>query len=164
LADIQKAMQTQDRTILVANDDEREVRMIRRALAKAKSGVAVQFVADGEEVLARLTGEYPFTNRRLFSFPDLLLLDLKLPRMNGLEVLEALRGHALLKRLPVIVLSGSERPKDIALALESGANSFVMKPSRPREFIAMIRAVQEYWLKWNRTTFVQTPQAPRQRR
>ena len=158
-------MQTQDRTILVANDDEREMRVIRRALTKAGSDVAVQFVSDGEEVLARLKGEHPFTNRRLFPFPDLLLLDLKLPRMNGVEVLEELRAHPLLRRLPVIVLGASERPKDIALALESGANSFLTKPSRHAGIHRDdARGAGVTGLKWNRTTFVQTPQAPRQRR
>jgi CheY-like chemotaxis protein len=153
-----------DRTILVANDDEQEVRLIRRAFAKAGSVATIQFAADGEEVLAHLKGEHPFANRKLFPFPDLLLLDLKMPRMNGFEVLEAVRAHPLLKRLPVIVLSSSDRPKDIALALEAGANSFLTKPARPQDLVTMIRAIQDYWLTWNRTTFVQTPQAPRLRR
>jgi CheY-like chemotaxis protein len=87
-----------DRTILVADDDEQEVRLIRRAFAKAGSMATIQFVTDGEEVLAHLKGEPPFANRKLFPFPDLLLLDLKMPRMNGIEVLEAVRGQALRRR------------------------------------------------------------------
>jgi len=62
------------------------------------------------------------------------------------------------------VLSSSDRPKDIALAMEAGANSFLTKPSSPRQFMAMIQAVRDYWLKWNRTAFVQTPAATRQRK
>jgi CheY-like chemotaxis protein len=154
----------QERTILVGNDDEQEVRLIRRAFAKTGSMATVQFAANGEEVMAHLKGEHPFANRKLFPFPDLLLLDLKMPRMDGVEVLEEVRAHPLLKRLPVIVLSSSERPKDIALALEAGANSFLTKPARPEDLVGMIRAIQDYWLKWNRTTFVQTPPTPRQRR
>ena len=154
----------QERTILVANDDEQEVRLFRRAFAKAGTLATVQFAADGEEVLAHLKGEPPFANRKLFPFPDLLLLDLRLPRMNGVEVLEEVRAQPLLKRLPVIVLSSSDRPKDIALALEAGANSFLTKPSRPQELVTMIRAIQDYWLTWNRTTFVQKPSGPRQRK
>ena len=154
----------QERTILVANDDEQEVRLFRRAFAKAGSMATVQFAANGEEVLAHLKGEHPFANRKLFPFPDLLLLDLRLPRMNGVEVLEEVRSHPLLKRLPVIVLSSSDRPKDIALALEAGANSFLTKPSRPGELVTMIRAIQDYWLTWNRTAFVQKASAPRQQR
>ena len=147
----------QERTILVANDDEQEVRLMRRAFAKAGSMATVQFAANGEEVLAHLKGEHPFANRKLFPFPDLLLLDLKMPRMKNIEVLEEVRAQPLLKRLPVIVLSSSDRPKDIALALEAGANSFLTKPSRPQELVMMIHAIQDYWLTWNRTTFVQTP-------
>jgi two-component system response regulator len=154
----------QERTILVGNDDEREIRLIRRAFVKAGSAPTVHFASDGEEVLAHLKGEPPFANRSLFPFPDLLLLDLRMPGLNGLEVLEEVRAHPLLKRLPVIVLSSSDRPKDIALAMEAGANSFLTKPASPREFMAMIQAVRDYWLEWNRTAFVQTPAAPRQRK
>lgn len=154
----------QDRTILVGNDNESEVRLIRRAMVKAGSVPTVHFASNGEEVLAHLKGEPPFANRSLFPFPDLLLLDLRMPRLSGLEVLEEVRAHPLLKRLPVIVLSTSDRPKDIALAMEAGANSFLTKPSSPREFMAMIRAVRDYWLKWNRTAFVQTPAGSRQKK
>ncbi len=149
---------------MVGNDNEPEVRLIRRAFVKAGAVPTVHFASDGEEVLAHLKGEPPFANRSLFPFPDLLLLDLRMPRLNGLEVLEEVRAHPLLKRLPVIVLSSSDRPKDIALAMEAGANSFLTKPSSPREFIAMIRAVGDYWMKWNRTAFVQRAAAPRQRK
>ncbi len=154
----------QDRTILIADDDEGEVHLLRRAFAKVGSIATIQFVTDGEEAMAYLKGEHPYANRKLFPFPDLLLLDLKMPRMNGLEVLEAVRGHSLLKRLPVIVLTVSDRSKDIALALEVGANSVLVKPKSSKELVQLARAVQDYWLKWNQTTFVQTPPAPRHRR
>lgn len=153
-----------DRTILIADDDEGEVHLLRRTFAKVGSSATIQFVTDGEEALAYLKGEHPYANRKLFPFPDLLLLDLKMPRMNGLEVLEAVRGHSLLKRLPVIVLTVSDRSKDIALALEAGANSVLVKPKSSKELAQLARAVQEYWLNWNQTAFVQKPPAPRNRR
>ena len=153
-----------DRTILIADDDEGEVHLLRRAFAKAGSVATIQFVTDGEEALAYLKGEHPYANRKLFPFPDLLLLDLKMPRMNGLEVLEAVRGHSLLKRLPVIVLTVSDRSKDIALALEAGANSVLVKPKSSKELTQLARAVQDYWLNWNQTAFVQKPSTPRNRR
>jgi len=154
----------QDQTILVVDDEESEVDLLRRAFAKAGSTAAMHFVLNGEEALSYLKGEHPFTNRKLFPFPDLMLLDLKMPRMSGIEVLEAVRGHSLLKRLPIIVLSVSDRAKDIALALEAGANSVLTKPKSSRELTNLARAVQDYWLKWNQTTFVQTPPVPRHRR
>jgi CheY-like chemotaxis protein len=154
----------QDRTILVADDDENEVLLLRPAFAKTDSLAALQFVTDGEEAMAYLKGEHPYSNRKLFPFPDLLLLDLKMPRMNGIEVLEAVRGHSLLKRLPVVVLTVSDRPKDIALALEAGANSVLTKPRSAKDLASLARAVQDYWLNWNQTTFVQTPPLPRRRR
>lgn len=160
----QQAWAMEERTLLVAEDDENEARLIRRAFANAGFAATVQFVADGEEALAYLKGEYPYSNRRLFPFPDLLLLKLKMPRLSGLDVLEAVRRHPLLKRLPVIVWSSSDRPKDIALALESGANSFLVKPGSQKEISALARAIEEYWLNWNRTTFVQAPLPSRHRR
>ena len=153
-----------DRTILVADDNEGEVHLLRRAFAKVGSGATIQFVTDGEEAVAYLKGEHPYANRKLFPYPDLLLLDLKMPRMNGLEVLEAVRGHSLLKRLPVIVLTVSDRSKDIALALEAGANSVLVKPKSSKELLQLARAVQDYWLNWNQTSFVQTPHASRHHR
>jgi CheY-like chemotaxis protein len=154
----------QDRTILVAEDDVTEVRVLRRAFAKAGCAATVQYVADGEEVMAYLKGEPPYTNRRLFPFPDLLLLDWKMPRMKGYEVLEAVRGHPLLKRLPVIVFSDSDRPRDIALAQEFGANSFLVKPKRQTELVTLVRAIESYWLKWNRTAMIQRPPESRVRK
>ncbi|SRR5581483_10601093 len=154
----------QDRTILVVDDQQDEIDLLRRAFSKVDSGAALHSVLNGEEALAYLKGEHPYSNRKLFPFPDLMLLDLKMPRMNGFEVLEAVRSHSLLKRLPVIVLTVSDRAKDIALALEAGANSVLTKPRSARELASLARAVQDYWLNWNQTTFVQTPHAPRQRR
>lgn len=154
----------QDRTILVADDDENEVQLLRRAFSRAGSEAALQFVSDGEQALAYLKGEHPYSNRNVFPFPDLLLLDLKMPRMNGLEVLEAVRGHPLLKRLPVVVLTVSDRSKDIALAIEAGANSVLTKPRGSRDLANLARAVQEYWLKWNQIAPVQATRAAGHRR
>jgi len=134
------------RTILVAEDREDDVFLIQRAFKRAGSKCSLQFVPNGEEALAYLRAERDYADRRIFPAPDLLLLDLKMPKKNGLEVLEVIRADPKLKKLTVIVFTSSDQPRDIDLALELGANSYLVKPSGLEALVGLMQRLEDYWL------------------
>src|SRR5438874_9323054 len=102
--------------ILFADDDENDRLLMRRALKGAGVSVEARDVHDGEEVIRYLQGEEPYADRGKFPFPDLLVLDLKMPRMNGLEVLGWLQQHPACSTLPVVMVSGSGLEEDVTEA------------------------------------------------
>ncbi|MDB6110187.1 MAG: response regulator [Pedosphaera sp.] len=138
-----------NRTILVAEDDENDVFLLQRAFAQARSQAALQFVPNGEEALAYLRGEDGYADRRTFPFPSLLLLDLKMPKKNGLEVLEVVRKDLLLRNLTVVIFTSSNQARDIDLALGLGANSYLVKPAKPEALASLLHRVEDYWLSLN---------------
>ena len=128
--------------VLLAEDDEDHVFLIRRALAGlAEVAVTVEVVGDGEQAVERL-GRARFAPGRP---PDLVLLDLKMPRMDGLEVLRRLRADEAARDLPVVVLTSSERAEDREEALRLGATWFVCKPLDGRRFRAELQQLADRW-------------------
>src|SRR5258707_14008043 len=113
--------------ILVVEDQENDILLLRRAFASAAMTNPVHIVRDGEEALAYLTGEGKYSNRAEHPLPDLILLDLKLPGMDGFRVLEWIRRQPGIRGLPVVVLTSSDRIQDVNRAYEIGANSFFVK-------------------------------------
>jgi CheY-like chemotaxis protein len=136
----------EEAVILVAEDCEDDIALIRLAFSKSKLLNPVQFVRDGEEAIAYLRGEGPYANRVEYPLPCLVILDLKMPRKNGLEVLEWIRGQPGLNALRVIVLTTSQEIRDVNQAYQLGANSFLVKPTDFNDFVAMTRALAGYWL------------------
>lgn len=134
--------------ILVAEDDASDVLLLKRAFAQTRMA-PVHYASDGEEVLAYLAGKPPFENPVRYPLPHLLLLDLKLPRMDGFEVLRCIRGQLNLRHLLVVVFSGSNLQTDIDKAYEYGANSYVVKPHGPRDLVAVVQRLETYWAKLN---------------
>ena len=133
-------------TILLAEDDENDVMLIRRAFSKSHVVNPIACVANGEEAVAYLSGEGRYADRTAHPLPVMLLLALKLPRLSGHEVLKWLRGQNGLRRLPVVVLTSSREPADINRAYELGANSYLVKPVVFEEFTALLKQLQVYWL------------------
>src|SRR4051812_49319470 len=115
-------------TILVAEDETADAFFLKRAFAKAGVPTTLQFVRDGQEAIEYLAGEGEFANRLVHPLPHLLLLDLKMPRMDGFQVVGWVRQQPLLKRLPVIIFSSSDQEHDINRAYDLGANSYLVKP------------------------------------
>lgn len=133
-------------TILLVEDDPNDVLLIRRAFRKSDVANPIQVVGDGEEAIAYLSGRGPYADRERYPLPVLLLLDLKLPRKSGFEVLEWLRQQRGLKRLPVAVLTSSAETPDINRAYDLGANSYLVKPVRFEGLLRMVQTLNLYWL------------------
>jgi chemotaxis family two-component system response regulator Rcp1 len=129
--------------VLLVEDNEADVRLTREALRESGELVRLSTVSDGEQALAYLRREEGFTD---VPRPDLVLLDLNLPRKNGLEVLRELRSDADLACVPVIMLTTSSARRDIVDAYSAGANCFVVKPLELDEFMDLISAIRSFWL------------------
>lgn len=137
------------RTILLVEDDSNDVLLLERAVRKANLPLTLSEVSDGELALQYFSGEGAYADRARFPWPDLVLLDLKLPKRSGFEVLEWIRGHKACRRLPVAVLSSSRHHRDIDRAYDAGANSFLVKPLGFDPLLEMITIVYQYWFELN---------------
>ncbi|GJL55651.1 MAG: response regulator [Nitrospirales bacterium] len=128
--------------VLLVEDDEEDVLLTKEALHRSKLSVELDVVSNGEQALLYLRREahYAHTTR-----PDLVLLDINLPRKNGWEVLEAIKTHAQLKSLPVTMLTTSSEDPDIQRSYDLGANSYVTKPIGIEEFRRVVQAIQDFW-------------------
>ena len=135
--------------ILLAKDNEDYVLLFRRALQTARIDANLQVVRDGQEAVDYLAGAEPYADRTKHPFPKLVLLDLKMPRMDGFEVLSVVRQRLGFTRLPVIVLTHSENPADIRRAYELGATSYFRKPDSLEGLDEMLHVLHAYWLKFN---------------
>ena len=135
--------------ILVAEDDPQDAFFLKREFGKAGIPISLHFVQDGQEVIDYLEGKGIFADRQTYPMPDLVLLDLKMPRLNGFDVLGWLRKQAGLKRLPVIIFSSSAELTDINRAYDLGANSYLVKPHAVEELSALVNRLKTYWVDSN---------------
>jgi CheY-like chemotaxis protein len=133
--------------ILLAEDEEDYVLLIQRAFAQAKIPNPLHVVWNGQEAISYLKGDGKYSNREEYPLPDLFLLDLKMPRMNGFEVLKWVREQPGLAPLRVLVLTSSDQIRDVNEAYKLGANSFLVKPMDFQDFAQLSRLIQEFWLK-----------------
>ena len=138
-----------DHSVLVVEDNRDDVLFIRRALTKAGIACPVTVVGDGDSAVDYIEGRGAYTDRDRHPLPTLVLLDLKLPRRSGLEVLEALKGQAVRGRLIIVVLTGSRESADIERAYAAGANSYLVKPISPEAMSELVQALGLYWLVKN---------------
>jgi len=138
-----------DRLILLAEDNSTDALMVRRAFTKAGVRGTLDVVEDGDRAVDYLSGRGPFADRARHPLPVLLLLDLKLPRRSGLEVLGWVRQQPGLKRLPVVVLTSSEENADINTAYDLGANSYLVKPVDCDALLNLVKGLGLYWLVLN---------------
>jgi len=137
--------------ILLAEDEEDYVLLIRRAFEQAKIPNPLHVVWNGQEAIAYLKGEGKYANREEYPLPDLFLLDLKMPRVNGFEVLKWVRSQPGLAPLRILVLTSSEEIRDVNEAYKLGANSFLVKPLDFQDFTQLSRLIQDFWLKASKT-------------
>lgn len=137
-----------ERTILLVEDNPDDAVLTRRALEKSLVPHALQVARDGLEALDYLFS-FGTGDQRRGAAPALILLDLKLPKVDGLEVLRRLRADRITRLIPVIVLSSSDEPSDLHQSYALGANSYIRKPVDFAEFTKTVRALAEYWLALN---------------
>jgi CheY-like chemotaxis protein len=133
---------------LIAEDDENTCFLIQRAYKNIGMVLPVHFVSDGEAAIEYLNGVGRFQDRSQFPLPALLLLDLKMPRKNGLEVLEWLRQSSC-RELIVVMFSGSDDERDVRAAYQLCVNSFIHKPVNFSELQQTLAAIHEYWFGYN---------------
>jgi CheY-like chemotaxis protein len=139
-------------TILLAEDREDDIVLIQRAFAKGGIRNPLFVARNGEEAINYLAGLGRFSDRLLYPLPALLLLDLKMPRADGFEVLRWLKTKPGLASLRVIVLTSSEDIRDVTKAYQLGANSFLVKPLDFQNTVAMVETITDYWLTINMTS------------
>jgi CheY-like chemotaxis protein len=128
-------------TVLHVDDDPNDSTLFQVACAKADVDFELQNIEDGDEVIEYLSGAGKYADRTLYRLPELVLLDLKMPRATGLEVLNWIRSHSRLKHLPVIVLSGSELREDMRRAYAGGADSYLVKPPNFDSLVALVKTI-----------------------
>ncbi len=144
--------------VLLVEDDPNDIVLTRRAFRKAELPEPIAIVEDGKQAVAYLGATGEFADRRAHPLPDLVLLDLKLPRMTGLEVLAWLRQQPSLQRLPVVVLTSSREISDVNRAYELGANSYLGKPVTFDSLARIVSDLDRYWGELNVGPEVERPQ------
>lgn len=129
--------------ILLVEDNAADVRLTREVLAEGKIANTLHVVNDGDQAMAYLRAEGPFARRTL---PDLILLDLNLPRKDGREVLAELKSDESLRQIPVVVLTTSRSERDILASYSLHANCYISKPVDLGQFMDVVRSIEEFWL------------------
>ena len=142
-------MKDRHAVILLIEDDETHAMLITRAFEDVKISHEIYWMSNGDEALDYLMRRGKFANPKDCPRPDLILLDLRLPVVDGHEILRAIKGSLDLRALPVVILTTSENRADIAKAYSNYANSYLVKPMGSDMFREMTDVLGNYWLKWN---------------
>jgi CheY-like chemotaxis protein len=131
--------------VLLAEDDENDVILFRRAFAKVEGEIALHVVEDGVEAISYLRGEGRFSDRAKYPFPTMLILDLKMPRVDGLGVLRWLADHEDCAIIPALMFSSSSQSRDIQEAFGLRVNAYFNKPSNPEELASLLNTIFAFW-------------------
>jgi len=135
--------------LLLVEDDPQDLELALRSLRKANLANRIQIARDGAEALEFVFGEGAHAGRRLADGPRVILLDLKLPKVDGLEVLKRLKGDPRSRLIPVVVLTSSKEQRDVVESYHLGVNSYVVKPVTFEQFAGAVRDLGCYWLLLN---------------
>jgi len=142
-------------TILLVEDEEAHAELTKRAIRKAGNANQVDIVSDGEQALDYLYNREKYANKKKYPVPGLILLDIKLPGIDGIEVLKRIKEDPDLKRIPVIMLTTSERDEDIVRSYEHYANSYLTKPVGFKAFEEKIVQAGFYWMILNKPPIIE---------
>lgn len=135
--------------ILLVEDNRMDVELTLDAFREARLGNTVYVVSNGQEALDYLFGSGKYADRQKYPLPSFVLLDLKLPGIDGFDVLRRIKSTPILKRLPVIILTSSKEEGDRAMSYDIGANSYLVKPVSFNGFLDVVRKIEDYWLWLN---------------
>lgn len=133
-------------TILLVEDNLQDIEITRRAFAKGRVKNDVAVVRDGEEALEYLFRRGRYQDPSSSPRPGMILLDLNLPKVGGLEVLQEIKKDQILRSIPVVVLTVSQREQDIVRSYDLGVNTYIQKPVEFDAFLRVVNAIQEYWI------------------
>ncbi len=133
-------------TILLVEDNADDILLIQRAFRKTEITDSVQVVTDGEQAMAYLSGEGIYSDRSHYPMPRLIVMDLKMPRMTGLELLRWMNSVQVLQPIPKIILSSSRLDSDVAAAYDLGANTYFAKPNAFEDLLLLVKSIHDYWL------------------
>lgn len=135
--------------ILLVEDNRLDIELTLDAFKEARLGNSVHVAKNGGEALDYLFGHEQYGDREQYPLPDVILLDLKMPGIDGFEVLRRVKAEPAVKRIPVIILTSSREEGDLALSYDCGANSYLVKPVSFEGFLKVVQQVQDYWLVLN---------------
>ncbi len=135
--------------ILLVEDILEDLELTQRALRNANLGNHIHVARDGAEALDFIFCEGPHAERKIEDTPKLIMLDLKLPKMDGLEVLKRIKGDLRTKHIPVVILTSSKEQSDLVRSYQLGANSYIVKPVNFESFTAAVQELGMYWLLLN---------------
>lgn len=144
--------------ILLAEDEEKDAFFVREATRRCPAGHQLEVVQEGQEAVHYLLGEGKFADRDRYPLPQLILTDLKMPGMNGYELLGWLREHPPFALIPVIVLSGSQLDDDVREAYRLGANCYLCKPTSLSELVELLKITYDFWTRCESLPLLNTNQ------
>ncbi len=137
-------------TILLVEDNPDHAEITRRCIRKLTPPPEVQHVLHGEAALDYLFRRKPYDDPAKYPWPRVILLDLRLPRLSGIEVLRTIKTHATLRQIPVVALTSSDRPQDLEAAYALHVNGYLVKPVEFKDYHRLLQDFGRFWLTWNR--------------
>ena len=139
-------MENSNFTVLLVEDDLNDIFLVKRAFKMAQLPTPLQVVTDGVEAISYLQGDGKYADRHAFPLPHLIVMDIKMPRKTGFEVLAWVKGNELpIRRIPIVIVSSSNNPSDINRAYELGANAYMVKPVNFRAVEHLFSSITHYW-------------------
>lgn len=146
-------MKSNSLRILLIEDNIDHAELVKRCFEQHKVLNSLIHLSDGESAISYLKGINEFSDRNANPLPDLILLDLRIPKIDGLDVLASIKDDDNIKHIPVVVLTSSANDKDIDSAYKSYVNSYLVKPLDFSKFVNLINELGFYWLSWNKASF-----------
>lgn len=142
-------MENETKHILLVEDDEAHAEIIMRELDSCKDNYKIKHLDNGSDALNYILNREQYAKKDMHPTPALIILDLKLPEINGIEILKNIKDDPELRKIPVIILSSSKDDADIDAAYENHANSYLIKPADAQAFNQILKLLINYWLNWN---------------